>query len=101
MAGAARFGDICTGHWCYPPRQNIAGSSNVYINSRGAHRQFDGWGPHCNTCHHPWYCECHLAISLKGSSMVYVNSRQLMRLGDPISCGSAVGWGSKNVGCGG
>jgi uncharacterized Zn-binding protein involved in type VI secretion len=99
MAGVARFGDICTGHDCYPPRQNIAGSSNVFVNSRGAHRQLDGWGPHC------WWCccsgNCHLAISVKGSSMVFVNSRQLMRLGDPISCGSAVGWGSKNVGCGG
>ena len=99
MPGVSTQGDICSGHACYPPRQVIAWSSNVFVNSKGCHRQFDGLGPHCDLCdeHHP----CHISMSIQGSSQVYVNSRQLMRVGDPVACGSSIATGSSNVYCGG
>jgi uncharacterized Zn-binding protein involved in type VI secretion len=56
-------------------------------------------GPHCDSCDdkHP----CHVSMSIQGSSQVYVNSRQLMRVGDPVACGSSIATGSTNVYCGG
>lgn len=43
----ARLADLCTGHGCYPPRPNIEGSPNVFVNSRPHHRLGDGWSVHC------------------------------------------------------
>ena len=95
MPAAHRQGDICSGHGCYAPRQNISWSTNVFVNNKGWHRQLDNWGSHC--------CgpNCHKAHTAEGSSMVFVNSRQAARIGDPLSCGSAIATGSKNVYCGG
>lgn len=95
MPAAHRQGDLCTGHGCFPPRQNISWSTNVFVNSKGWHRKYDNWGPHhCNKSNHK-------AHTVDGSSMVFVNSRQAVRIGDPLSCGSAAATGSKNVYCGG
>jgi len=99
MPGVCTQGDICSGHGCYPPRQVIAWSANVFVNSKGWHRQFDGLGPHSDCC--VKNCPTHISMSAKGSSQVYVNGRQAMRIGDPVACGSAMATGSNNVYCGG
>lgn len=91
----ARHQDICTGHGCWPPRPNATASRNVFVNSRGAHRQTDMWESHCCGL------ECHPGSTARGSSTVYVNSLQLARIQDPVDCGSAIMTGSHNVYAGG
>lgn len=97
MPGAARLSDTCTGHGWWPPRPNVAGSSNVIINGRGAHRVGDAWAAH--TC--PSIPETHGGSLASGSSTVIVNGKQLGRIGDSVSCGSRVATGSSNVIVGG
>ena len=95
MPAVHRKGDSCTGHGCFPPRPNIAGSENVFCNSIPVHRQGDGWAVHC--CGIP----CHASTMAAGSSTVYANSKQLARIGDPVACGSAAANGSGNTFAGG
>lgn len=78
-------GYICTGHGCWPPRNNIQGSPNVFVNAIPWHRQGDGWSVHCCPCSPP--C-CHSSVLAAGSSTVYVNGKQAARVGDPVACGS-------------
>tara|TARA_B100000941_G_C28499792_1_gene553333 strand:- start:2230 stop:2520 length:291 start_codon:yes stop_codon:yes gene_type:complete len=92
MPAVTRKGDNCTGHGCFPPRSNIAGSSNVFVNNIAVHRQGDGWSVHC--CPPP---VCHGSVLKSGSSTVYINGKQCGRVGDPVACGSAVASGSGNV----
>lgn len=55
----------------------------------------DGWVVHC--CGR----SCHASNLSAGSSSVYVNGKQLARIGDPVACGSAVAEGSSDVFAGG
>lgn len=83
--GAARLGDRCSGHGCFPPRNNVQGSPNVFINGRPAHRQGDMWAAHC--------CPkqgCHPSALSIGSPTVYTNGKQQGRKDDPVACGSRV-----------
>lgn len=91
MPAAVRFGDICTGHGCWPPRPNDQASEDVFINNLGAHRVGDHWETHC--------CgpACHDSNQAEGSPNVFVNGQPLARIGDPIACGSANAQGSPNV----
>ncbi|MDR3280933.1 MAG: PAAR domain-containing protein [Synergistaceae bacterium] len=90
---AARLGDICTGHGCWPPRPNDQASPNVFVNGRGWHRQGDHWETHC--------CPpCHDSTLASGSPTVFVNGKEAGRVGDPVACGSLVASGSPNVFCG-
>ncbi len=95
MPAVHRHTDICTGHGCFPPRNNIQASNNVIVNSLGWHRKGDGWATHC--------CgpACHSSKTAEGSSSVFINSKPAARIGDPVHCGSACAVGSKNVYCGG
>jgi uncharacterized Zn-binding protein involved in type VI secretion len=95
MAAAHRKSDICTGHGCFPPRRNIDGSGNVFVNSLGWHRKGDEWAKH--------FCDDrgHKSKTAMGSSSVFVNSIEAARVGDPVHCGSACAQGSENVYCGG
>lgn len=95
MPAVTRLGDGCTGHGCFPGRANTAASGNVFINSIGAHRQGDSWATHCCGS------SCHGSSLASGSSSVYVNGKQLARIGDPVACGSAAAAGSGNVFAGG
>lgn len=95
MPAVARLGDTCSGHGCFPPRANVAGSPNVYVNGIAVHRQGDGWATHCCGS------SCHASALSAGSSTVYSNGLQLARIGDPVACGSAVAEGSGNVFAGG
>ena len=92
MPAVTRLGDICTGHADFPPRESTSGSPNVFVNGKPAHRQGDSWAVHCNS--EP---VCHGGSLASGSSSVYVNGRQLGRIGDPVNCGSSVATGSPNV----
>lgn len=95
MPAVHRHRDICTGHGCFPPRNNTEASSNVFVNDRGWQRKGDAWESHCCGS------SCHGGSTSKGSSMVFVNSKDAIRIGDPVSCGSACSTGSPNVFCGG
>lgn len=95
MPSVSRQGDYCSGHECYPPRTCIDGSPTVYVNNRGWHRKGDNWSFHKCGKH------VHDGTLSKGSSTVFVNSVSGGRIGDPVSCGSAVAQGSPNVFCGG
>lgn len=91
MPAVTRKGDVCTGHGCWPSRPNDEGSGNVFVNNIPAHRQGDHWPTHC--------CgpACHDSNLAAGSGTVYVNGKQLARIGDPVACGSVVAQGSGNV----
>ncbi|MBQ2615284.1 MAG: PAAR domain-containing protein [Synergistaceae bacterium] len=100
MPPVTRLGDSCTGHECFPPRKSTSGSQNVFVNSLPVHRQGDSWASH--TCTHADTPHgTHAGSLASGSPTVYVNSKQLGRIGDPITCGSTVATGSKNVYSGG
>ncbi len=93
MPAVVRLGDICTGHGCWPPRANVEASPNVYCNGIPVHRQGDAWAPH--TC--PIIPETHAGTLASGSATVFVNGKQLARIGDPVSCGSSCATGSVDV----
>lgn len=89
----ARVGDVCTGHGCWPSRPCDQGSSDVFVNGRGAHRVGDHWVKHkCGTEHDSYLAE--------GSSTVFVNGIAVGRAGDRIACGSFIKVGSPDVFCG-
>lgn len=91
MAAVTRLGDFCSGHGCWPPRQNISASSNVFVNGKGVHRLGDGWAVHC--------CKssCHPGIASEGSQSVFVNGLPVVRIGDGVSCGSVAAQGSSDT----
>lgn len=92
MPGVVRLSDICTGHGCWPPRPNVQASTDVFVNSRGAHRVGDAWASHC--------CPgdgCHASVACTGSPNVYVNSKAVCRCGDAVCCGSSMATCSGNV----
>lgn len=94
MPGAIRLGDVSTGHpHCYPARPNVEASGDVMINGKGAHRVGDAWAIH-GACkdHSP-----HGGVAASGSSNVFVNGRNLCRIGDSISCGDIMAEGSNDV----
>ena len=91
-----RIGDMCTGHGPFPPRPNIKGSEDVFVNGTGVHRESDPWSSHCNPVP-----VCHGSTLAAGSSTVYANGMQLGRIGDPVGCGSACAEGSADVFAGG
>jgi uncharacterized Zn-binding protein involved in type VI secretion len=91
MPSVVRLGDYCSGHQCFPPRQNNRGSGNVFINSLPCHRKDDTWIKHrCGD-------NSHTGILASGSKSVFVNSLDIARVGDPVDCGSACIQGSPNV----
>lgn len=95
MPAAHRKSDLCTGHSCFPPRRNLDGSANVFVNGLGWHLKGGKWATHC--------CgdSCHNSTTAEGSSSVFVNSKPATRIGDPVDCNSACGRGSPNVFAGG
>lgn len=93
-SGVCRLGSLSSGHDKFPPRPVISGSDNVFINGLPATNVGSTWAIHCddNSCH-----SCNQAT---GSSTVFVNSRQLVRVGDATGCNDYVASGSDNVFCG-
>ena len=95
MPAAARLGDYCTGHGCWPPRDGISASPNVHINGIAAHRLNDPWNVHC--CPNDG---CHAGNVASGSASVFINGLPAARIGDSINCGSLIAMGSPNVSIG-
>lgn len=93
MSAATRVTDLCTGHQCYPPREALTGSPNVFINGKAVHRKGDFWAVH--SCGED--IGAHSGKLVSGSKTVLVNNTEPGRIGDPISCGSKVMKGSPNV----
>lgn len=95
MPAAARLGDNCTGHGCYPGRPIVEGSGNVFINGKPAARVGDMLDTHC--------CgpSCHDGVITEGSGSVFINGKPAARIGDAVSCDSALAEGSSNVNIGG
>ena len=91
MPAAHRLGDLCGGHGCFPPRNNVSASPNVFVNGKGSHRVGDGWATHC--------CgpACHASVAASGSPNVFVNGIPKCRIGDAVACGSKMATGSPNV----
>ena len=92
MAAAARLGDYCTGHGCWPPRTGVTASNNVFVNGIRVHRLTDTWNIHC--CPNDG---CHIGSVASGSASVFINGLPAARIGDSISCGSLIAMGSPNV----
>ena len=91
MPAVVRLGDKCSGHGCFPSRENTEGSPNVFVNGKPVHRVGDSWATHC--CGIP----CHSGVASSGSSTVFVNGKPICRIGDNVSCGSKMAEGSPNV----
>jgi uncharacterized Zn-binding protein involved in type VI secretion len=87
----AKLGGNCTGHGCFPPRNSTSAEANVLINGVGVVTLGDTWGPH--TCGK----NTHAGTQSAGSPTVFVNGAALARVGDAISCGSAVAEGATFV----
>lgn len=100
MPGAARKGDLSTGHnGGELPSTLLQGSPNVMTNMKPAGRVDDEYEPHPEP--HPDNTDGHFndhgrRISV-GSSVVSINGKPAARIGDDIACGDAVGEGSPNV----
>lgn len=94
-AALTRQGDTCSGHGCYPPRMNTAGSPSVFANGLPVHRQGDAWAVHaCGSSSHAGNLSA-------GSGSVFANGLPVGRIGDAVSCGSVAAKGSSNVFAGG
>lgn len=92
MPAAVRLHDICSGHQDWPPRPNIEGSPDTFINGIASHRVGDAWAVHCNPVP-----QCHDGVAQAGSPDVFVNGKAKMRVGDPVNCGSTCAQGSPDV----
>lgn len=81
MPAAVNDGKLCTGHGCWPPRQNATCSEKFFIQGKGVVRVGDMWKVHCCT-------SCHVGSQATGSSKFFVQGKAAARIGDSISCGS-------------
>lgn len=95
MPAVHLLGGMDSGHGCFPPRNNVQASGDVFAEGIAVHRQGDMWAPHA--------CppNVHASVLAKGSSTVYVNGKQCARIGDPVACGSNTVDGAGTVFAGG
>ncbi|WP_431890978.1 PAAR domain-containing protein [Pectobacterium colocasium] len=96
MPGAARLGDSCAGHGCFPATPIIEGSGDVIINGKPAARKSDAVLLHACPCPNVPHGVHNRAISA-GSGTVIINGKLAARIGDAIGCGGSVAAGSGNV----
>lgn len=96
MPSAARLGDSCAGHGCFPATPIIAGSGDVIINGKPAARKGDAVLLHACPCPKVPHGVHGRAISA-GSGNVIINGKPAARVGDAIGCGGSVAAGSGNV----
>ena len=97
MPAVSRVGDVGLGHGSFPPTNIIAGSPNVFVNSKPVARVSDPLAPHGSPSPSP----PHGRSCASGSSTVFVNGKPIVRIGDSIDCGGSIGAGSPNVFAGG
>jgi uncharacterized Zn-binding protein involved in type VI secretion len=91
----SRVTDLCTGHYCFPPRPSLSGSPEVYVNDLAMHRKTDIWEIHC--CPDDPDDICHAGQTETGSASVYCNDRNVARVKDWVDCGSVILQGSIEV----
>lgn len=96
MPSAARLGDSCSGHGCFPATPIIQGSSDVIINGKPAARKGDMVLLHACPCPMMPHALHPRSISA-GSSNVIINGKAAARVGDAIGCGGSVAAGSGDV----
>ncbi|MFP1872092.1 PAAR domain-containing protein [Lonsdalea quercina] len=96
MPSAARLGDSCSGHGCFPATPIIQGSSDVIINGKPAARKGDMVLLHACPCPTMPHALHPRSISA-GSSNVIINGKAAARVGDAIGCGGSVAAGSGDV----
>lgn len=89
--GVARKGDVCTGHTCFPTRQNIKGSPDTFADGKPQHRVTDNWAIH--SCR----MMSHSSQLRNGSETIFTNGLSQGRINDPVACGSRVRTGSRTV----
>lgn len=97
MPPVARIGDICSGHDSFIPSPVIQGSPNVFTNNIKTFRKTDAVQPHPSPSPSP----PHARAGLQGSTTVFINNLDCMRIGDPINCGGIVIESSPDVYAGG
>lgn len=88
--------DMCSGHPAgptyFPPRPAVLGSSDVFADGIAVVRAgIDPWAMHTNII------SVHPGVGVAGSPTVFVNGAPLMRMSDPINCGSVAVMGSSTV----
>lgn len=100
MPAASRYGDLSTGHGCFPPTTIFnTSTSRTYINGKLAAARTAKLKRHC--------CGlvCHVPTGTRfvsgGSSNVFIEGKKAVRISDAIACGDRMGQGSKNVFIGG
>ena len=96
MPKAARLGDSCAGHGCFPATPITSGSADVSINGKPAARQGDSVLLHACPCPKMPHALHGRSISA-GSSTVSINGKPAARVGDSLGCGGSVSAGSGNV----
>lgn len=95
MPFAARIGNSCSGHGCFPPRMIITGNPKVIIQGMPAATVGDTLLPHaCGP-------NIHSGNIASGSSKVFISGLPAARIGDIISCGSIIMTGANKVNIGG
>lgn len=87
----SRKGDTCTGHGCFPPRASTSGSPDVFIGGVPMLRVSDSYATH--TCGR----NTHGGSQAEGAPFAFANGLSIARVGDGVSCGSAVAEGSDFV----
>lgn len=51
-----RLGDRCSGHGCFPPRNNVEACDNVFANGIPLHLEGQAWNTHCFTGETQFFC---------------------------------------------
>lgn len=96
MPKAARIGDSCAGHGCFPATPITAGSGDVSINGIPAARKGDSVLFHACPCPKMPHGIHGRSISA-GSANVSINGKAAARYGDAVGCGGSVAAGSGDV----
>ncbi len=92
MPNVVRLGDLCSGHSCYPSRQNLSASADVFVEDLPVHREGDLWDFHRCGDSPP-----HDGITVQGSPTVFVNDKPVARIGDLVDCDSTCMTGAATV----
>jgi len=102
MPSVVRAGDKSSGHHCYPPQDAECHpyGSNVFVNSRSAHKVGDPWGSHCCPnagCHTGVLRELDLTAHDWKFISVFINNKPITLVGMRTGCGAVAMIGSPNV----
>ena len=93
MPAQCRLGDMSTGHGCFPPTAvNGAVASKTTVEGSAAAMK--------DSTHPPHSCDSTVNSGRKissGSGKTTIEGKPAARIGDPISCGDAMGQGASKT----